>query len=440
MKVETLACWTGLILAGALAAGIRAGAQNQAPEDPLPHYVVINLGNPNGGTSSTGNTINNLGWVMGQANLVGDLTTHAELWLYGLEKDLGTLGGPNSAVIFPNLNDHGQIAGIAETAALQPLGEAWSCGLAFFPTVTGHVCLGFSWQNGQMTKLPTLGGANGVAAANNNLGQIVGWAETTYHDPTCVPPQVLQFEAVVWGPKRGQVQVLPPEPGDSDTAATAVNNKGQVVGISGTCDMAVGAYSAKHAALWENGQPIDLGSLGGHGWNTPTAINNNGQIVGFANFPPDVIDGQLQLNFHAFLWTKETGMADLGTLPGDALSEALGINDQGQVVGVSFGTAQFGEPHAFIWQDGKMTNLNNQIPSDSTLSLLIAQGINDQGVIAGQAFDSSTNTAPAFLALPASPDADPSQWSDGALRADAVLPAAVRQQLVRRASWGYIGH
>ena len=37
-----------------------------------------------------------------------------------------------------------------------------------------------------MRALPTLGGNNGFAAGDNNLGQIAGWAETTTHDPTCI--------------------------------------------------------------------------------------------------------------------------------------------------------------------------------------------------------------------------------------------------------------
>ena len=53
------------------------------------------------------------------------------------------------------------------------------------------------WQNGTLTALPLLGGNNGFATGINNSGQAVGWAETTRRDPTCVLPQVLQFEAVL---------------------------------------------------------------------------------------------------------------------------------------------------------------------------------------------------------------------------------------------------
>src|SRR5438046_9716081 len=48
----------------------------------------------------------------------------------------------------------------------------------------------------------------------------------------------------------------------------------QVFGISGDCGIAVGGVSARHAVVWQNGVPIDLGNIGGNAWNTPTAINN----------------------------------------------------------------------------------------------------------------------------------------------------------------------
>ena len=399
MLARVLTCMMAIVLCSALSVGVGVGAQDQPRSSGIARYRVINLGNPLGGTSSIGNAMNDLGWGLGTSNLPGDTTQHAELWLPGLHLDLGTLGGPNSAVIFANRSHEGQIVGIAETSDMDPLQETWSCAGAFFPTATQHICLGFVWQNGSMTALPTLGGYNGVAASVNNLGQVVGWAETAVHDPTCAPPQVLQFEAVIWGPGKGEIQQLPGLGDDPDTAATAINDHRQVVGISGICQNAVGALSAKHAVLWQDGQAIDLGNIGGHGWNTPTFINNQGQVVGFANQSGDLINGQLALKFHAFLWTRERGMRDLGTLSGDAISEALGINESGQVVGVSYG-AGFSHPRAFLWQDGAMMDLNSLIPAGSTLTLEVAGDINDRGEITGTAFDSSTKTSPAFLAIP----------------------------------------
>jgi probable HAF family extracellular repeat protein len=352
------------------------------------NYVVTNLGTL-GGSSSSAISINNNGLISGFSFLPGDQTEVAVIFENGAPVPLGTLGGPNSAVEWPNHNARA-VVGIAETADLDPLNEAWSCsyGGVFFPTITGHICLGFVYQNGTMNPLPTLGGINGYAAGANDLGQVVGWAETPVHDPTCVLPQVLQFEAVIWGPNRGQVQPLPPLGSDPDSAATAINNKGQVVGISGICENAVGDLSAMHAVLWENGAVTYLGSLGADAWDTPTAINNQGQVVGFA----ETAEGA----FHGFFWTKSAGIQDLKPLPGDALSFAYAINDRGQIVGQSIGP---NGSRAVIWENEVPTDLNC-LTVPNSLHLIYANDINNSGRITGQASDPAHGHAPAFLAVP----------------------------------------
>jgi probable HAF family extracellular repeat protein len=385
-----------VIPSAVLLVGAAYSGHPEASEDNrLSAYRVTDLSSL-GGTRSAGNSINNVGWVTGFSNLAGDSNRHAALWLHGRKFDLGTLGGPNSSVVWPVKNNRGVIVGIAQTSTVDPLGEAWSCS-AFFPaaTATGYTCLGFVWEWGVMRALPTLGGNNGFAAGANNRGQVVGWAENSVRDPRCNPPQVLQFHAVVWGPGREPIQQLPPFPGDSVGAATAINDKGQVVGISGICDNAVGRFSAAHAVLWENGTVTDIGNLGGVSWHTPMAINQRGDIVGFSNLPGDE-DGRP--NWHAFLWTKQDGIEDLGTLPGDVSSQALGINEDRQVVGLSC-TAGSASCRAFLWQRGVMTDLKTLAPGYPH-QLYSAEDINDLGTITGQALNPGTSERPAFMAIP----------------------------------------
>lgn len=371
------------LLAASLHGGIAHGQDR---------YALGNLASL-GGTSSTGNSLDNRGWVSGRSNLPGNQARHATLWRGNALTDLGTLGGPNSVVVWPVKNVNGVVSGIAQTAEPDPLGENWSCSF-FFPaaTSTGYRCVGFRWENGLMTELPTLGGTHGFAAGTNNHGQTVGWAENTVRDPTCVAPQVLQFRAVLWDARR-TAHELPPLAGDSVSAATAINDRGQAVGISGICDIAVGELSAIHAVRWEDGVPHDLGNIGGDAWNTPTAINARGDIVGFANIAPGI-----DFNPHAFLWTAAAGIRDLGTLPGDASSQATGINGAGQVVGQSC-DAQ-GACRAFVWQDGVMRDLQPMIQSGDDDILLSANDIDDRGRITGQAIDLATGTFVAFLATP----------------------------------------
>jgi probable HAF family extracellular repeat protein len=353
-----------------LGATLATGAATASP----PAYVVYDTG-----VAGIGNGINNLGWPSGVLFTAAG-ATHGALYIPGNVTDLGTLGGANSGVEWPIKNNHGLVVGISETATADPLGETFSCA-AFIPT-NGHTCLPFLWQNGTLTALPLLGGNNGFATGVNDEGQAVGWVETKLHDPTCVAPQVLQFLAVQWSPGAGAPQVLPPYTGDSTSAATAINDAGEAVGISGSCDVAVGAFSARHALLWVDGHPIKLPTLGGAGWNTPMAINNAGAVVGFDDLPGDVSGGVLTPNFQSFLWTREHGTVNLGVLAGDPLSEATGINDIGQIVGTSF-NPNTGASRVYLWEQGTLYDLNTLVQANAPLYLLASGDINDRGEITG---------------------------------------------------------
>jgi len=373
-----------------LIAGCCGMALAQAPQ-----YKIVTL-DTLGGTVSRGNSINNRGWVAGYSNLPGDESRHATLWRHGSLLDLGTLGGPNSNVTWNVKNNRGIIVGIAQTAIPDPLGEYWSSS-AFFPGPNniGFICLGFRWEKGVMTALPTLGGNNGFATGANNRGQIVGWTENTCHDPTCVPPQVLQFRPVVWGPKSDQIREFPLISGDTSGAATALNDHNQAVGISGICDQAIGRYTAKHAVLWEKSGVMDIGNLGAEWWNTPTAINQRGDIVGFAG-DPAFPEGDI---VHAFIWTKSDGIQPLSALPGHVDSEADSINEQGLVVGTSCDAA-FADCRAVVWKNGVVTDLNDLKPPDYSARLENGKDINGEGEITGRAIDPVTGIRTPIVAIP----------------------------------------
>jgi probable HAF family extracellular repeat protein len=430
MEPHGLKWITALALLTAMLAPVHLGAQDS--HNPT-RYVVFDLGTL-GGANAGGNSINNRTWVAGTSTLDGNQVAHAALWVNGSKIDLGAMGGPNSnsAIAWPVKNEHGIIVGFSETAEVNPLGERFSCP-SFFLGVprTGHSCQGFKWENGTMTALPTLGGFNSYATGINNRGQAVGWAENTVHDPTCVPPrQVLQFRAVIWGRKPNEIQELPPLSGDTSSAATAINDEGQVAGISGICDRAVGRFSAAHAVLWQNGVPTDIGNLGGVAWNTPAAINHLGVIVGFSDLPGDASGAA---NFHAFVKLPGTPIQDLKALGNDPISGAFGINDRGQIVGQSIDADGFSR--AVIWQNGKIADLNTLVPAGSPL-LVYANDINERGEIAGQAcvvVDGVCVTTSAFLAIPVDDEDDESAASTGSTQ-KAKLPVSLRRQLEAR--WG----
>jgi probable HAF family extracellular repeat protein len=395
MKISVLT--TLLLIAGATDAAA-ADATDAASTNhflkPLQYHVqqLPTLG----GVSSIGNSINNLGLVAGRSNLPDNSSRHAVIWRNGELTDLRTLGGPNSNVVWPVKNILGIVSGITQTDEVDTSGEAWSCS-AFFPeaTATGYRCVGFVWRDDVMTELPTLGGTHGFATGTNNWGFTVGWAENKVRDRTCVAPQILQFRAVVWGPDAKVFRQLRPLKGHTTSAATAINDLGEVVGISGICDDAVGKFSAISAVRWDlNGVPHDLGNIGGNAWNTSMAINLRGDIAGFANVSKPA-DGAFDA--HAFLWTRRGGMRDLGTLKDHVFSQAYGINIHGQVVGRSC-DVDF-NCRAFLWQNGAMIELKKLMPGYAGTPT-IAADIDDLGRITGQAIDAATGQFVAFVATP----------------------------------------
>jgi probable HAF family extracellular repeat protein len=381
---------------------LSALAQKPEPAKAKQQYQVSTL--PDfGGTSSGGNSINDQSWAAGYSRLP-NRNRHATLWRSGLLTDLGTLGGPNSSVTWNVKNTQGILVGISQTADPEPLGEAWSSA-AFYstPNNVGYINLGFVWQNDQMRGLlPFSGGDNSFATGANNFGQAVGWAENDVHDPTCVSPQVLQFRPAVWtlGPP-DNIQDLPLIAGDSSGAATAINDIGQIVGISGICDQAVGRHTAQHAVLWENGTVTDIyPNPPAPWWNTPTAINQGGDVVGFAG-DPAFVEGDI---LHAFMWTREDGIRSLKPLPGRTPphvdSEAYGINEARQVVGVSC-DADFVDCRAVIWLHGNTpTDLNDLKAPGYSAMLSLAKDINNKGEITGRATDPNTGALTAYLAVP----------------------------------------
>jgi len=363
-------------------------------------YQVSNLATL-GGTSSGGNSINNQTWVAGYSRLAGNQSRHATLWRDGSLLDLGTLGGPNSSVTWNVKDTGGVIVGISQTATPEPLGEYWSSAAFYGPPYNiGFINLGFVWEQNQVRGLPTFpGGNNGFATGANNLRQVIGWAENGVHDGACVSPQVLQFRPAMWtlGPP-DQIQDLPLIPGDTSGAATAINDNGQIVGISGICDQAVGRHTARHAVLWENGGVTDLGNLGAQWWNTPTAINQRGDVVGFDG-DPAFVEGDI---LHAFMWTREDGIRHLkplqGRSPKHVDSEAYGINEARQVVGISC-DANFVDCRAVIWDHGNTPTDLNELKGSYSARLESAKDINNNGEITGRAIDAN-GVRTAYLAIP----------------------------------------
>ena len=341
------------------------------------HYKLVDMGTFGGpesyingfeySTFSSVQDLNNAGTLTGWADTSkpdpygpnfcfngGCHVSHAFQWENGVKSDLGTLsGGLSSATSWISAN--GLIAGTSQNGETDPLDPG-------FPEDQAVL-----WRNGSIINLGTLPEGNYESGAQsvNSHGQVAGWALNTISDPYSMalwstlynfyePLYPYQTRAFLW--QDGSMQDLGTLGNGTDAFAMAINERGQVIGNSYTnstpnevmtpCSNG-SPIPTQDPFLWEKDTGmIDLGTLGGT-CGFSSWINNFGQVVGNSDLAGDLVQ-------HAFLWTKSKGMRDLGTL-GGSNSEASMINDSGEVVGGSQlkGDAQY---DAFLW-DGKMHDL-----------------------------------------------------------------------------------
>ena len=248
--------------------------------------------------------------ISDNGSVVGDIIVgnsgHAALWNGSTIIDLGTLGGSNSSA--RGVNDAGQVVG-----------------LSYVPGLSEQHA--FVWQNGVMTDLGGFGGtyhgymnlANGINAS----GQIVGRADRLVGG---------------WGPFLWETGVMS-DLGDSSEAAEAfaINTAGVVVGEKHIGNAFFGA------TMWQNGVTTLLGVLPGDTDSRATAINNLGQVVGISS--PYRID--FSNNGKGFLWENGvmTALPDFG---GGGVGRVVGINDAGDIVGFLYSYSD-GRVHAVLW-------------------------------------------------------------------------------------------
>jgi probable HAF family extracellular repeat protein len=179
--------------------------------------------------------------------------------------------------------------------------------------------------------------------------------------------------AVVWDDTNG----IQPVAGGINGIGYDVNDYGEVVG----------EYSIdgqQYGFIWDSSNGLrNIPTLGGDRAEA-LAINNLGQVVGVSEF------SLTSTKSHAFLWDEFNGNRDLGTLescPAETdHSTAHGINILGQVVGRScaISVERPNGVNAVIWDETNgMIDLNTLIPVDSGWILETASAINDSGQIVG---------------------------------------------------------
>jgi probable HAF family extracellular repeat protein len=199
-------------------------------------------------------------------------------------------------------------------------------------------------------------GGGGYNTVVNNNGQVAGSGDWNYYSGA--------VHAYFYS---GGNKTEIPSLGGNVTYVNAINNLGQVVGLSNTPGNAAG-----HAFRYSGGATIDLGTFPGGTYSWATGINDSGQIVGYANTATGVT--------HAFLWSPTSGMTDLGALLPGSANSAGAINSAGDIVGDY--TTSGGVKHAFLrTKAGVFTDLGALIGGGSLHSSAVRINNNGQVLI-----------------------------------------------------------
>jgi len=291
------------------------------------------------------------------------------------------------------------------------------------------------WSDGVRQDLPFGNGRSGLAAAINNLGQVVGdFLTGEFYDDGFGNLSPV-YHAFVW--TEASLQDLGTL-GGWNSAGLWINDQGVVVGASSSDNHDGLPFITRDGQMrslpslisnpsgWKlalethyvasDGRIWGQGTYGGkeHIYEmTPEtngmyrirslgvietidvvkvfAFNDHGQAIGFTRV--NAFEGP------SFFWDEQRITFLDG--PGQPRSYPYAINNLGQVVGMT----TFDSPsyNAFLWENGVKLNLNDLIASDSGVVLVEAKAIND----AGQIVSSYRNVTSGFygvcLLIPVNP-------------------------------------
>jgi probable HAF family extracellular repeat protein len=289
---------------------------------------------PPAGVSGDAFSINNFGHVAGVVvfcDLVNGSHVNCRVrgFIYrnGSFEVLGTLGGRDSQAL--GINDSGQVTGWSNPAELPAQAHA------------------FIFQNGSFQDIGIIiGTTSSEARSINAAGQVAGKVSSNTNNGAFFY-------------SNGNTVFF-----ETQGYASDVNSAGQVVGRYGGNDDGSG-----RAYLFSNGVRQDLGSLTPqHTYNEALAINDRGQVVGISS-----LSFFTRSDERAFIYSNGV-MQDLNSLipagSGWFLNVATDINSAGQIVGNG---KLNGQDRAFLLTPTEpllLTDLTNQVIALESVSFL----------------------------------------------------------------------
>ena len=221
--------------------------------------------------------------------------------------------------------------------------------------------------------IPEQGYVNVFPSDINNHGVIVG---TLSRLPGFVP-----VRGFIWR-GTGDTQDLGDLGVYEFVQAFAVNESEQVVGMAEVLEPRSSLGTALHGFSWRNGVMTDLPPLGNDLDSQALAINELGEVLVVSYDPSD------RLRDRYYIWTagRVDQIGRMNAYPGGPSAFAFSMNDSRQIVGSVI--HEDGQERAFLWDAGRLIDLG-LAPGDDFFSA--ANRITNDGRIVGEswAFDAN---------------------------------------------------
>jgi len=309
--------------------------------------------------------------------------------------DLGTFGGAGTNSGAYQMNQAGWVGGAANQTSGGPQ----------------HA---FLWYGGgQLHDLGTLGGSacsgcNSGADGPNAAGEAAIDSEISTPDPNgedfCQYGTHAECLGAIW--RNGKMTALPTLVGGNNASAFNLNIQGQVIGFSengvadSTCSQATPYQVIRfEPVIWgPTGTLQELAPLSGDTVAFATGVNDLGQVVGVSGLcsntglPPIYANGP-----HAVLWQKDGTAVNLGSLGGGTVTNAAtSINNLEEVVGGSQ-SPEDGYVHPFLWTPSKGMQDLGILSGDTFAVAPCCNTVNNKSQVVGQSCPGPYGGCRAFL-------------------------------------------
>ena len=276
----------------------------------------------------------------------------------------------NPNFVIDDINSSGQVAGTWDNSSAVDFAFIWSEGdgyvqlgmtgvgatvagideagnvVGYRPASPPGTCL-----NPATTTCMYYGDINGMAPVANSAGQI----------PTDVGGGVVVGNFGTWTPAGGFEPIATTQVG---AVPRVINESGQIAGIvsDGVGGTIAAYWDSPTSAATEIGVIPNLN----HTHSAASGINELGQVVGWSGTSSSPNDPR-----RAFIWDSTNGIQDLGLLPNGTTAFASDINDDGLVVGAAEGEVESDSGQMVlvdlpvIWDTGT-TNYDIDYPPEIT--------------------------------------------------------------------------